>query len=95
MEVLRFSETSVPIYQWARRNIPEDFNLIQHYSKKLKTLVVGKDNFLDIKSSAAMLMRYALFWGIMQHPVAMLYRRFGTTYWSYRQGSRNPRTLDP
>jgi hypothetical protein len=38
-----------------------------------------------------MLMRSALFWGITQRLVLVLYRRFGTTYRSHLQGSRIPR----
>jgi hypothetical protein len=33
--------------------------------------------------SAAMRMRSSLLWGIMQHRVVVLYRRFGTTYLSH------------
>ena len=38
-----------------------------------------------------MYMRSALFWVITQHRVVIPYRRFGTTYRSHLQGSRNPR----
>jgi hypothetical protein len=38
-------------------------------------------------------LRSALFWGITQHRVVILYRRFGTTYWSHLQGSRSPRRV--
>jgi hypothetical protein len=41
----------------------------------------------DIKIQA----RSALFWDITQRRVVILYRRFGTTYLSHLQGSRNPR----
>jgi hypothetical protein len=37
----------------------------------------------------AMLIRSALFWGITQRRAVILYRRFGTTYRSYLQGSRS------
>jgi hypothetical protein len=40
-----------------------------------------------------MLMRSALFWGITQRRMVILYRRFGTTYRSYLQGSRNPKRV--
>jgi hypothetical protein len=38
-------------------------------------------------------MRYALFWGITQRRVAILYRRFGTTYRSHLQGSKKRKNL--
>jgi hypothetical protein len=41
------------------------------------------------QASAAMLMRFALFWGITQRRVLILYRRFGTTYRSRLQRSRS------
>jgi hypothetical protein len=41
------------------------------------------------QASAAMMMRSALFWGVTQGRVVILYRRFGTTYRSRLQGSRN------
>jgi hypothetical protein len=41
------------------------------------------------QASAAMLMRSALFWGITQRRVVILYRRFGTTYRS-RLGLLDP-----
>jgi hypothetical protein len=34
------------------------------------------------------MLRSALFWDIMRRPVIIVYRRFGTTYQSYLQGSR-------
>jgi hypothetical protein len=37
----------------------------------------------------------ALFWHIMQSSDVVLYRRFGTTYRSYLQGSRSIGLLDP
>jgi hypothetical protein len=37
-----------------------------------------------------MLMRTALFWGITQRRVVILYQHFGTTYRSHLQGSRSP-----
>jgi hypothetical protein len=40
------------------------------------------------QASAAMLMRSALFWGVTQRQVVILYRRFGTTYRSHLQRSR-------
>jgi hypothetical protein len=39
------------------------------------------------QASAVMLMRSALFWGITQRRVVILYRRFGTTYRSNLEGS--------
>ena len=43
-----------------------------------------------------MLIRSALFWDIMHRRVAILYRRFGTTYRYHLQRSRSPRRLpDP
>jgi hypothetical protein len=39
-------------------------------------------------SSAAMLMKSALFWDITQRRVVIVYRRFGTTYRSHLHGSR-------
>jgi hypothetical protein len=41
-----------------------------------------------------MLMKSVLFWDIMQRRVALLYRRFGTTYRSHLQGSRNQEDFD-
>jgi hypothetical protein len=38
--------------------------------------------------------RSALFWGIMQRRVVIIYRRFGATYRSHLQGSRNPLSLE-
>jgi hypothetical protein len=32
-------------------------------------------------------LRRVLFWDLMQHRLVILYRHFGTTYWSYPQGS--------
>jgi hypothetical protein len=50
----------------------------------------------ELSSSAAMLIRSALFWGITQRRTVILYRCFGTTYRSNLQGSRSPRRfLDP
>jgi hypothetical protein len=43
-------------------------------------------------ASAAILKRSALFWGVTQRVMVILYRRFGTTYLSHLQGSR---FLDP
>jgi hypothetical protein len=40
------------------------------------------------QSSAAMYVRSALCWDITQRRVVILYRRFGTTYWSLPQWSR-------
>jgi hypothetical protein len=37
-----------------------------------------------------MLVRSALFWGITQRRVVIVYRRFGTTYRSHLQRSRSP-----
>jgi hypothetical protein len=42
------------------------------------------------QASAAVLMRSALFWGVTQHRMVILYRRFGTCR-SHLQGSRSPR----
>jgi hypothetical protein len=42
-------------------------------------------------ASATMYMRPALFWVITQRTAVIPYRRFGTTYGFYLQGSRNPR----
>jgi hypothetical protein len=50
-----------------------------------------KIKFTSFQASAAMLMKYALFWDIAQSRVAIPYRRFGTTYRSHLQGSRNPK----
>jgi hypothetical protein len=38
-------------------------------------------------------MRSALFWGIMQRQMAILYRRFGTAYRPHIQGFRSPKSL--
>ena len=40
------------------------------------------------QASAAKEVRTALFWVITQRVVAILYRLFGTTYRSHRQGSK-------
>jgi hypothetical protein len=45
------------------------------------------------QAPAAMLTGSVLFWDITQHRVVFLYRRFGTTYWSHIQWSRNQRRL--
>jgi hypothetical protein len=37
------------------------------------------------------MMRSALFWGITQRRMVILYRSFGTKYRSHLQGSRSPR----
>jgi hypothetical protein len=42
------------------------------------------------QTSAAMFMRSALFWGVTQRRVVILYLRFGATYRSHLQGSRSP-----
>jgi len=34
-------------------------------------------------------MRSAIFWDNTQHVIVIIYRRFGTTYRFYPQGSRN------
>jgi hypothetical protein len=52
----------------------------------LKQLHVG---IAWLQASAAMQMRSALFWGITQCRVLIVYRCFGTTYRSNLQGSRN------
>jgi hypothetical protein len=44
-------------------------------------------------NKASMITRSALFWGITQRRVVILYRRFGTTYQSHVQGSRSPRRV--
>jgi hypothetical protein len=44
-------------------------------------------NALNSSSS----MNFALFGGITQRRMVILYRRFGTAYWSHLQGSRIPR----
>jgi hypothetical protein len=41
---------------------------------------------LWFQASAAILMRYALFWSITQHWMVILYQHSRTTYWSYLQG---------
>jgi hypothetical protein len=38
-------------------------------------------------------MRSALFWGVSQRRVVIVYRRFGTTYRSHLQVSRSPRSF--
>jgi hypothetical protein len=40
-------------------------------------------NTKEFDASAAMLMRSAFFWDITQRRMVILYRRFGTTYWSH------------
>jgi hypothetical protein len=45
---------------------------------------------IKLQASAAMLMRPAHILDITQRRVLILYRRFGTTYPSYLQGSRSP-----
>jgi hypothetical protein len=46
-----------------------------------------------LQASAAMLLNTALFSGITQRRVVIIYRRFGTTYPSHLQGSRSPRRI--
>jgi hypothetical protein len=56
-------------------------------------LPYAKFYLLWFEASAAMLIRSALFWGIRQHRMVILCRRFGTTYRSHLQGSRSPRRV--
>jgi hypothetical protein len=55
-------------------------------------------DYRDIMYQIAALTRYcmrsALFWDVTQRRVVIPYGRFGTTYRSHRQGSRNPRRDD-
>jgi hypothetical protein len=44
----------------------------------------------QFQSFAAMLLRSALFWGITQRRIVILYRRVGTKYRSHLQWSRSP-----
>jgi hypothetical protein len=46
--------------------------------------------FVWFQASAAMLMRSAVLWGVMQRWVVILYQHFGTTHQSHFQGSRSP-----
>ena len=49
-------------------------------------------NYVGFQASAVKLIRSVLFWDITQRIVVIPYRRFGTTYLSYLQGS-NPRLV--
>ena len=55
------------------------------------TLFVLWELHLWLHSSAAILMRSALFRDITQRQVVIVYQRVGTTYTSHLQGSRSPR----
>jgi len=47
-----------------------------------------------LKRLIQFVVRTALFWAITQQVVVISYRRFGTTYRSYLQGSRTEILLD-
>jgi hypothetical protein len=65
------------------------------HSKNLPNLWRSKlSGYMWLRASAAMLMRSALFCGITQRRVVILYRRFGTTYRSHLQASRSPRRAE-
>jgi hypothetical protein len=63
-------------------------------SLQLHKIYLSNTSAAWLQAAVAMLMRSAPFWGIVQRRVVILYRRFGTTYWSRLQGSSPRRLLD-
>jgi hypothetical protein len=57
----------------------------------MQVILLVFDFLILISGSAAMFMRSALFWEIMERRAVIVYRRFGTKYRSHLQGSRSPR----
>jgi hypothetical protein len=66
-------------------------------NRKSTTSVITLSHFLIwrnilvvpwFQASAAMLMKYVVFWVITRRRVVIIYRRFGTTYRSHLHGSR-------
>jgi hypothetical protein len=71
--------------------------MLMPFPKPVKTLH-GKTNVKNISNLALSSVlaggqggwRFALFCDIKQRRMVILYRRFGTTYWSHLQGSKSP-----
>jgi hypothetical protein len=53
-----------------------------------------RDVIYQIAALTRYCMRSAPYWQVTQRRMVIPYRRFGTTYRSRRQGSRNPRRED-
>jgi hypothetical protein len=85
------SATSVP-YPNQSHTIPK-FSLLRILFLSLYWVSLWHLHSTWLQASAGVLMRSALFWGITQRRVVILYWRFGTTYRSHLQGPKSPRRV--